>query len=169
VAQLDDAKSSFLISLEQRIREGSRCPECHPLRLQGSAETIHRMLFALKDSPRAMNMLRAVLLRFQDRVWHFNDHEVVRQVADLLAAERLHICGGEERQLPMGLRQAETEAPPEEAPPAAQPRGRAAPPPEPPTFDENSDQGAQAGALGGAAQSGAPFCEVCARMAREGR
>ena len=163
---MDDVKSLFLISLEERIRHGSRCPECHPLQFNATAEGIHRMLFALKGDPRAMTRLRGLLLRFRERVWQFDDHEVVRQVAGLLASRRLHICGQEERRSPMSGGQAEPEAPPMEPPPPSQPVVRSRPSPEPPTFDDDHLPGAQAGALQSAAELGVPFCEVCQREGR---
>jgi len=120
------------------------------------------MLFAVKGDPRSMTNLRGLLLRFRDRVSQFDDHEVVKQVADLLAGGRLHICGQEERRVRTGGRQAETEARPE---PPSEPV-RSAPPPDPSTFDDDHLAGAQADALQSAAESGVPFCEVCQREGR---
>jgi len=156
-------KTLFPGGVGERIRHGSRCPECHPLRFNATAESIHRALFALKGDPRAMTRLRGLLLRFRDRVRLFDDHEVVKQAADLLACGRLHICGREERRVRTGGRQAEE---PRSQPESAPAPVRGAPPPDPATFDDDHLAGAQADALQSAAELGVPFCEVCAREGR---
>lgn len=98
-----------------------------------------------------------------------SDDAVIDQIAELLAAGRLHIhvhpmkptmgpstgSGPSQPSFPLSERK----------PKATTSSHKVQAPPDPPTFPVNVDAAAQAETLRTAAQQGTPFCEVCAAMA----
>ena len=154
-------ESSVFVSLETRIREGSRCSDCRSFASWDDAGSIMEPLGSLKGDFSANDTLRRMLGRFQEGVLRLDDDEVAAGIADLVARRRLHICKARYEQRRSVA--AEPTQRREEPGPSSAPRPARSAAPEPPTFDPDHSAAAQAAALQSGAEAGVPFCEVCQR------
>ncbi len=154
-------ESSVFVSLETRIREGSRCSDCRSFASWDDTGSILEPLGSLKGDYSATDTLRRIFGWFQEGVHRLDDDEVAAGIAGLVARRQLHICKVRYEQRRSVVNEPAQRR--EEPGPSSAPRPAGGSAPETPTFDPDHSAAAQAAALQSGAEAGVPFCEVCQR------